>query len=157
MLWFFPIATFGCQWVSGWVTATLEFGHKEWPVRLETLQTFDIVMSSQGSFAQLRCFPIARVPAESKGQLLSSPPRQPGDMDWLWRAERRTIYKKEAKYRMCCKSGGIFTHQSDIKSPQNYHRRRQGKGNSWIAFNMTFENWISWLITLGLLVCSLGF
>ena len=29
------------QWVGGWVTATLEFWHKEWLLRLETLQTFD--------------------------------------------------------------------------------------------------------------------
>ena len=33
------------QWVTGWlgdwVTATLEFWHKEWLLRLETLQTFD--------------------------------------------------------------------------------------------------------------------
>ena len=27
--------------VSHWVTATLEFGHKEWLQRLGTLQTFD--------------------------------------------------------------------------------------------------------------------
>ena len=29
------------QWLTHWLTATLEFWHKEWLLRLETLQTFD--------------------------------------------------------------------------------------------------------------------
>ena len=35
------VPSLGRQWVSDWLTATSEFGHKEWLLRLKTLQTFD--------------------------------------------------------------------------------------------------------------------